>query len=110
MKKRLLREDEIDVRIGGFNKEKTGGFLLLYKDARIDMDILDEVYGKMNWQRTHEVINGNLFCNISVWDEHKEEWITKQDVGVESQSDATKGQASDSFKRAAFNWGIGTEL
>lgn len=107
---RTLRADEIEVRIGGFNKAKTGGFLLLYKDARVDMRILDEIYGPMNWQRSHEVINGNLFCNISVWDDAKGSWITKQDVGVESANDATKGQASDAFKRAAFNWGIGREL
>lgn len=107
---RLLRADEIEVRVGGFNKDKTGGFLLLYKDARVDMKILDETYGSLGWQRDHEVINGNLFCNISVWDESKGQWIKKQDVGVESNNDATKGQASDAFKRAAFNWGIGREL
>lgn len=107
---RLLRADEIDVRVGGFNKEKTGGFLLLYKDARVDMSILDETFGMYGWQRRHELINGKLFCIISIYDEKNKQWIDKQDVGVESNNDATKGEASDSFKRAGFNIGIGREL
>ena len=107
---RLLRADEIDVRVGGFNKDKTGGFLLLYKDARVDMAMLDELFGNYGWQRKHEVINGKLFCTVSIYNEKTGEWISKQDVGVESNNDATKGEASDSFKRACFNVGIGREL
>lgn len=107
---RLLRADEIDVRVGGFNKEKTGGFLLLYKDARVDMAMLDELFGSYGWQRKHEGINGKLFCTISIYNEKTGEWVSKQDVGVESNNDATKGEASDSFKRACFNVGIGREL
>lgn len=107
---RTLRADEIDVRIGGFNKGKTGGFLLLYKDARVDMAILDETFGIYGWQRKHEVINGKLFCTISIYDKETKQWIDKQDVGVESNNDATKGEASDSFKRAGFNIGMGREL
>ena len=63
-----------------------------------------------NWQRSHELINGNLFCTISVWDTDKGVWVNKQDVGTESNTEKEKGQASDAFKRAAFNWGIGREL
>jgi len=107
---RLLRADEIDVRIGGFNKDKTGGFLLLYKDARVDMTLLDETFGVTGWQRRHELINGNLFCTISIWDDDKKQWVDKQDVGVESKSAKEKGEASDAFKRAGTNVGIGREL
>jgi len=107
---RLLRADEIDVRIGGFNKDKTGGFLLLYKDARVDMNLLDETFGVTGWQRKHELINGNLFCTISIWDDDKKQWVDKQDVGVESKSAKEKGEASDAFKRAGTNVGIGREL
>jgi len=107
---RLLRADEIDVRIGGFNKDKTGGFLLLYKDARVDMNLLDETFGVTGWQRRHELINGNLFCTISIWDDDKKQWVDKQDVGVESKSAKEKGEASDAFKRAGTNVGIGREL
>ena len=105
---RELTENEIECRVGVVNEK--GCSLLLYKDARCDMKILDETVGRQNWQRIHEVINGSLFCNVSIYDEEKKQWITKQDVGVESYTEKEKGQASDSFKRACFNWGIGREL
>lgn len=108
---RLLKADEIEVRVGhvsGANVNKA--MLLLYKDARCDMKILDETLGITGWQRTHEVIDGQLFCNVSIYDEDKKQWIVKQDVGVESFSEAEKGRASDAFKRACFNLGIGREL
>ena len=105
---RLLTAGEIDCRIG--NTTEKGASILLYKDARVDMRILDETYGSMNWQRLHEVVNGNLFCTIEVWDSEKGCWVSKQDVGTESFTEKEKGEASDSFKRAGFNWGIGREL
>lgn len=105
---RLLTAGEIDCRIG--NTTEKGASILLYKDARVDMRILDETYGSMNWQRRHEVVNGNLFCTIEVWDSEKGCWVSKQDVGTESYTEKEKGEASDSFKRACFNWGIGREL
>ena len=108
MKKiRELRADEIEVRVGVVRKN--GISLLLYKDARCDMNILDETFGIAGWQRKHELINGALFCTVSIKDENGE-WISKQDVGVESYTEAVKGAASDSFKRACFNIGIGREL
>ena len=109
----LLTEQDIDCRVQSVSKarnNKVGAVLLLYKDARVDMRILDQVFGPGNWQRTHEVINGNLFCNIDVWDDEKKTWVRKQDVGTESNTEKEKGQASDSFKRAGFNVGIGREL
>ena len=113
MKFRELKASEIDCRIQSIGQNKTGAIgatILLYKDARVDMNILDETVGAMNWQRGHSVIDGNLYCTISIWDEEKEQWITKSDVGTESNTEKEKGQASDSFKRAGFNWGIGREL
>lgn len=104
----LLTANDVECRIKKITNE--GAVLLLYKTARVDMRILDEVYGSMNWQRHHEVINGNLFCTISVWDSEKSQWVSKQDVGTESNAEAEKGQASDAFKRAGFAWGIGREL
>ncbi len=104
----LLKAEDIECRIQKITKE--GAVLLLYKTARVDMRILDEVYGSMNWQRHHEVINDNLFCTISIWDSEKSQWVSKQDVGTESNAEAEKGQASDAFKRAGFAWGIGREL
>lgn len=104
----LLTANDVECRTKKITNE--GAVLLLYKTARVDMRILDEVYGSMNWQRHHEVINNNLFCTISVWDSEKSQWVGKQDVGTESNAEAEKGQASDAFKRAGFAWGIGREL
>ena len=104
---RKLRADEIEARVGIV--KKNGISLLLYKDARCDMNILDETFGIMGWQRKHELINGSLFCTVSIKGEDGE-WIGKQDVGVQSYTEAVKGAASDSFKRACFNVGIGREL
>lgn len=109
----LLTAADIECRVQSVSRAKNGrvgAVLLLYKDARVDMRILDQVFGPGNWQRTHEVINGNLFCNIDVWDAQKGVWVRKQDVGVESNTEKEKGQASDAFKRAGFNVGIGREL
>lgn len=108
MKFRTLRADEIDVRIGNTNREKTKANLLLYKDARCDMAVLDECVGPMNWQRSHSRDNAN--CTVSIWDEEKKQWISKEDTGTESRTEAEKGLASDSFKRACTCWGIGREL
>lgn len=105
---RMLRADEIDCRVG--TQTDSGVSLLMYKDARVDMRLLDEVVGTMNWKREHEIINGNLYCTVSIWDDEKAAWVSKQDVGVESNTEKEKGQASDAFKRACFNWGIGREL
>ena len=103
---RRLRADEIDARVATINEK--GLSLLLYKDARCDMRILDETVGPMNWQRTHSRENAN--CTVSIWDAEKQQWIGKEDTGTESNTEKEKGLASDSFKRACFNWGIGREL
>lgn len=105
---RLLRADEIDARVGTAKDGGEGVSLLLYKDARCDQNILDETVGPMNWQRFHSRDNAN--CTVQIWDEDKKQWISKEDTGTESKTEAEKGLASDSFKRACFNWGIGREL
>lgn len=105
---RVLNASEIECRIGTINEK--GLSLLLYKDARADMKILDEVFSVTGWQRKHEVINGNLYCTVSIWDSDKKQWIEKMDVGTESNTEKAKGQASDSFKRACVSLGIGREL
>jgi len=82
--------------------------MLLYKDARVDMDVLDDTVGVEGWSRTHEVVNGNMFCSVCV--KFGDSWVCKQDVGVPSNQASEKGEASDAFKRACVNWGIGREL
>ena len=106
MEFRTLKAEEIDCRVAQI--EKNWCTLLLYKDARVDMNILDETVGSMNWQKHYSRDNAN--CIISIWDEDKKQWIEKEDTGTESFTEAEKGLASDSFKRACFNWGIGREL
>lgn len=108
MKFRRLKANEIDARVATINSK--GCSLLLYKDARVDQNILDETVGAENWQRSHELIGDRLYCTVSIWDASKGIWVSKQDVGTESYTEKEKGQASDSFKRACFNWGIGREL
>lgn len=103
---RDLRADEIECRVAQANQY--GVSLLLYKDARCDQNILDETVGAMNWQRMHTRDNAN--CVVSLWDEKKQMWVSKEDTGTESNTEKEKGLASDSFKRACFNWGIGREL
>lgn len=113
---RLLSKEDIDVRVAQTNIYNNNGQqvvkvnLLLYKDARVDMKILDELFTPMGWKRTHKLIGDRLYCSVEVFNEKTGEWICKEDVGVESNTEAEKGQASDSFKRACVNWGIGREL
>ena len=103
---RQLRADEIECRVSQISEK--GLFLLLYKDARCDMNILDETVGENNWKREHTRENKN--CIVSIWDNSKAQWVGKEDTGTESNTEAEKGLASDSFKRACFNWGIGRAL
>ena len=105
---RKLTANEIEARVSTLSEK--GASLLLYKDARVDQKILDEVFGVYGWQRTHQLIGDRLYCTIEIWDDEKKQWVAKQDVGTESNTEKEKGQASDSFKRAGFNVGIGREL
>ena len=107
---RTLRADEIDCRIAQIKETSNGKglSLLLYKDARCDQNILDEVVGPFSWKREHTRDNRN--CIVSIKNPDTGEWISKEDTGTESNTEKEKGLASDSFKRACFNWGIGREL
>jgi hypothetical protein len=111
---RDLRADEIEVRVQSV--KSNGLILLLYKDARCDMRILDETVGAENWEREHYECKGNLFCKVGINVEYEKEerlytdWVYKSDCGTESNTEKEKGESSDSFKRACFNWGIGREL
>ena len=119
LKFRDLTADEIDCRVQSI--KENGLVLLLYKDARVDQNILDETVGAANWQREHYECKGNLFCRVGIdtnalaakdvpQEYFASRWVWKADCGTESNTEAQKGEASDSFKRACFNWGIGREL
>ena len=106
----VLSADSIRVRANRVSEMRNGDVyaeLLLHKDARIDMAMLDKYVGPMNWKREQRDINMRLMCRVSIWDEEKKEWIYKEDVGVESNIAKEKGEVSDAFKRACTNWGIG---
>lgn len=103
---RDLKKEEIDVRVGQVGDDFAT--LLLYKDARVDMDILDETVGSENWQRKHYEVKGNMYCSVGI--KCNDEWVWKDDCGTESNTEKEKGESSDSFKRACVNWGIGREL
>ena len=102
-----LSIEDIDFRVQSINK---GGYatILAYKDARVDIKRLNEVCGVLGWKREHTRDNKN--CIVSIFDDINMHWVSKEDTGTESMADSQKGLASDSFKRACFNFGIGIEL
>ena len=102
-----LKAHEIDFRVQRINKSGYAT-LIAYKDARVDMKRLDEVFGVHGWQRDYKQVGSMMLCGVSI--KHEGEWITKWDTGTESSAEAVKGLASDAFKRACFNFGIGREL
>lgn len=108
----LLRAKDIEVKVKQVNQK--GAVLLLYKNARVDMNMLDKVVGVYNWTCSYREIKNVLYCQISIYDSEKNIWISKEDCGIESRADEEgnekKGEASDSFKRAAFRFSIGREL
>lgn len=97
----------VDFRVQSVNR---GGYatILSYKDARVDMNRLDEVVGAGFWKREH--FDNNTRCRVSIYNKEIKEWVYKEDVGTKSNTEAEKGLSSDSFKRACFNFGIGREL
>jgi hypothetical protein len=112
MEFRKLTANDVEARVQSC--DENGFTLLLYKNARCDMNILDETVGAENWQREHYECKGNLFCRVGIKCDDKQhqmlEWVWKADCGTESNTEKEKGESSDSFKRACFNWGIGREL
>lgn len=106
---RLIAADEINAYVKQVTSSRKG-LILLYKDARYDMAVLDEEYGQYNWQVSYEEVKGALYCTLSIWDAGKGCWVSKTSNGTESDMEAQKGEASDALKRAGFLWGIGREL
>ena len=78
----------IDFRVQSINK---GGYatILAYKDARVDMQRLDEVLGIGGWQKDYKTIDGRLYCGVGIKTSEEGEWIWKWDVGTESMTEAT---------------------
>lgn len=104
---RKLTANDVEARVKSC--DGYGFILLLYKNARVDQNILDETFTPFGWQNKYEEFKGNMYCSIGIKNENGE-WIWKSNCGTESNTEKEKGEASDSFKRAGFNWGIGREL
>ena len=102
-----LSIENVDFRVQSISA-KGYATILAYKDSRVDMERLDSAVGPLGWKREHTRDNKN--CIVSIWDENKKQWISKEDTGTESNTEKEKGLASDSFKRACFNLGIGREV
>ena len=111
---RTLYPEEIELKVQMVRQN--GACFILYKDSRVDMNLLDEAFGPLGWKNEHFVLDGKTFCTISIWDSVKNEWITKSNVGSLDNNNGAggsakvKGEISDSFKRAATVVGIGREL
>lgn len=108
----LLTSEDIEVKIKQVTK--SGALALLYKTARVDRRILNEVFGVLNWTNDYKVVKDNLYCGIGIRENADQPFIWRWDCGIESRSDnegnEKKGEASDAFKRCAFAIGIGEEL
>lgn len=108
---RTLKENEIECRVGNVAKDNSGFFLLLYKNARVDANILDETVGQYNWCKEYYQVKNTMFCKVGLWCEDRNCFVFKSDAGDDdTQMEQIKAEASDSFKRACFAWGIGREL
>lgn len=104
-----LEISDIDFRVGEIRgSSKAYATILAYKDARVDMNRLDEVTGGL-WQNKYERDSkGVLQCGIGI--KIGDEWVWKWSCGTPSTFEKEKGEYSDAFKRAGFMWGIGREL
>ncbi len=86
---------------------------LAYVDARVIQDRLDEVLGVAGWQDEYECLpDGSVVCRLRL--RLGDEWITKMDVGGQSEQpdegDRRKAAFSDALKRAAVKFGVGRYL
>ena len=108
IKFRNLEANELEVRVG----EKKNGYmtLLIFKDSRVDMDILDETVGNENWSTTYDRVGDTLICRLGIYSNKHNAFIYKAAAGAPSNFEAIKGEQSDALKRAGFVWGIGRGL
>lgn len=106
----LLEREHIDFKPAQAYKRQDSVecTILAYKDARTDMDVLDDRVGSLNWQNEYRRdANGVLQGGIGIYDEQRSDWVWKWSNGTPSDFEAVKGEYSDAFKRAGFMWGIG---
>lgn len=101
--------DRIHWRVGATSGDKSRGIALAYVDSRDVMKRLDDVLGPENWQRRYShVVNGLVVCEVGV--KFGDEWVWKADGAGQTDYEGEKGSMSDSFKRAAVNFGVARYL
>ena len=101
---RTLRADEIEVRPQSIKNGKAT--MLLYIDSRAVVSLLNETVGNMNWQSEFYQVGEQIIGKIGIYDEDKDIWVWKSDVGSESNVEAEKGKISDTYKRVLSRFGV----
>lgn len=106
----LLQPEDIEVRVGGKIKETNNVTMLLYQDSRCTARNLDKQFGPFGWQIDYKVVGEQVYGTLSIWDDTKQQWVSKSDTGDKSNISEDKGQSSDILKRCAVRWGFAREL
>lgn len=101
---RTLRADEIEVRPQSIKNGKAT--MLLYIDSRAVVSLLNETVGNMNWQSEFYQVGEQTIGKIGIYDEDRDIWVWKSDVGSESNVEAEKGKISDTYKRILSRFGV----
>ena len=116
--KQYFPENQLEWRVQqcGIIKDKEGNekpwaMVLCYVQARAIENRLDEVVGAENWKTEFRADGHNIICKLSIWDDNKKEWISKENGASETEIEAFKGGISGALKRcASHGWGIGRYL
>ena len=105
---------DVEWRIQQTTQDKSRGLAVAFITSRAIQRRLDETVGPFHWKTEfspwHQIGNGSQLCALSIYDEERKEWVTKTDGAENSDIEPVKGGLSDSFKRAAVQWGIGRVL
>lgn len=104
IKFRNLRPEDIEVRPATIKDGKAT--LLCYIDSRSVVELMDEAVGPMDWNFELVQVGDQMVGRMGIWDEDKQTWVVKSDVGSESNIDATKGLVSSIYKRCISRWGL----
>jgi len=102
---------DVEWKIQVATQDKTCGMAVAYLNSRAIQTRLDEVVGACNWKNCYVPWQNNAqLCGLSIYDSERKDWVTKYDGAENTEIEAVKGGLSDSFKRAAYMWGIGRYL
>lgn len=111
---RNLLENEIEIKVIDCTLNEV--MLGLYTKPQVVYELMNETYGSNNWTSEHTVIpKGDglvvMLCKISIYDEERQRWISRDDVGEPIGTlYPDKTQSTDAFKRACAQFGVAKEL